>query len=102
MERTNIVFCFRVSRFDLSRYLARTMPAGHNCPPHPCFKSCWSWSGGVRSPSKSIELVVAARWFGDWMNSSPMVRGLGSSSSDEWLGEVIVECGLRMVVVVDS
>ena len=77
------------------------MPAGHSCPPHPSLRSCWSCSGGVKSPSKSTKLVVGARWFGDWINSSPMVRGLGSSSSDEWLGEVIVECGLRIMVVIE-
>ena len=56
----------------------------------------------VRSPSKPIELVVGARWFGDWTSSSPMAIGLGSSSSDEWLGEVIVDCASRIVVLVGS
>ena len=33
---------------------------------------------------------MGGRWFGDCTNSSLIASGLGSSSSDEWLGEVIV------------
>jgi hypothetical protein len=35
------------------------MPAGHNCPPHPFFRSSCSFSGGESRPSKSISEAPA-------------------------------------------
>ena len=40
---------------------------------------------------------MGGRWFGDCTNSSPIASGLGSSSFDEWLGEVIVTGDGRLI-----
>lgn len=51
-------------------YLARTMPAGHNCPPQPSLRSSLRRRGGSRRPSKVVEVVVACLWTCDGTSDS--------------------------------
>lgn len=79
-ERTNIVFPRSSSILHWRRYLARTLPAGHNCPPQPSFRSVCRISGGLRRPEKSM-VVVVGRLGGREGTRSSVTNMKGSVSS---------------------
>lgn len=86
LERTNIVFPRSSSILHWRRYLARTLPAGHNCPPQPSFRSVCRMSGGVRRPEKS-RVVVVGRFGGREGTRSSVTNRKDSDPSRLWVDE---------------
>lgn len=51
-KETDIVLSSKSEECRLMIYFARTMPAGHNCPPQPSLRSSFKSSGSGRRPSR--------------------------------------------------
>jgi hypothetical protein len=63
------------------RYLARTIPAGHSCPPQPFFRSSFNNKGSWRKPSKVVVVVPAVLISRGGANESLTLNGASGSDS---------------------
>jgi hypothetical protein len=63
------------------RYLARTMPAGHSCPPQPFLRSSFNNKGSWRRPSKLVVVVPAVLMSRGGANESLTLNGASGSDS---------------------
>lgn len=81
---TNMVLPTRSVACSSSKYLDSNNPAGHSCPPHPCFKSSLSCSGFFNNPSIVTTVVPACFLSRTGTNDSPMSNcELSESSAGE-------------------
>lgn len=71
------------------RYLAKTMPAGHSCPPQPFLRSSFNNKGSWRSPSNVVVVVPAVLMSRGGANESLTLNG--ASGSDSGLGDLSMD-----------